>query len=110
MKQAKVSYIIGCSYNGRVTDSTLQGLVLELNRKLVHVPNVVGNYNAFNLLMVYAVACELGMDSEKVLEGLAHLKPVKECLLLQPSYLSFHSMPTLYPNCFVYIMLKKNSF
>ena len=49
--------LIGCNFNGKIVDMSLKGLVLELNQQKVFVPKVVGDFNAHNLLMVYAVAC-----------------------------------------------------
>ena len=62
---------------------SLKGLVLELNQQKVFVPKVVGDFNAHNLLMVYAVACQLGLDNEKILRDLAHLHPIAESSILQ---------------------------
>jgi UDP-N-acetylmuramoyl-L-alanyl-D-glutamate--2,6-diaminopimelate ligase len=60
-------------YKARVLENTFSGLQLEINQKLVYVP-LVGGFNAYNILSVYAVAMELGADEMEVLRELSQIK------------------------------------
>ena len=61
-------------YRGRVVENTLEGLQLHLNGHDLY-SQLIGDFNAYNLLAVYAVAVELGMDQLDVLTHLSLLKP-----------------------------------
>jgi UDP-N-acetylmuramoyl-L-alanyl-D-glutamate--2,6-diaminopimelate ligase len=59
-------------FKGRLIANTLQGLQMEINGKEVWF-KLIGNFNAYNLLGVYAVAILLGENSEEVLTQLSAL-------------------------------------
>jgi UDP-N-acetylmuramoyl-L-alanyl-D-glutamate--2,6-diaminopimelate ligase len=63
-------------FQGKVMDSDINGLMLKLNEVEMHSP-LVGNFNAYNLTLVYAVASLLGHDKEEVLPILSGLGTVR---------------------------------
>jgi UDP-N-acetylmuramoyl-L-alanyl-D-glutamate--2,6-diaminopimelate ligase len=63
-------------YKVKVLESGFSGLVLNINNHEVWT-QLIGGFNAYNMLLVYAVACELGFDEMDVLTGISKLKPVE---------------------------------
>jgi len=61
-------------YRGRVVENTLEGLQLHLNGHDLYSP-LIGAFNAYNLLAVFAVAVELEMEEIDILTHLSLLKP-----------------------------------
>lgn len=61
-------------YRGRIIENQLGGLQLHINGHDLY-SQLIGGFNAYNLLAVYAVAMELGMDEMDVLTHLSLLKP-----------------------------------
>ena len=61
-------------YKAKILENTLSGLHLLLDNEDFY-GRLIGNFNAYNLLAVYAVAIELGMDKMEVLTALSGLKP-----------------------------------
>ena len=59
-------------YKARIIENSFDGLHLELNNKELYVP-VVGEFNAYNILAVYATAMELGADEMEVLQELSKI-------------------------------------
>jgi UDP-N-acetylmuramoyl-L-alanyl-D-glutamate--2,6-diaminopimelate ligase len=57
---------------GRIIENGIAGLVMDVNGKEVHF-RLIGEFNAYNLLAVYATALALDEDSELVL---AHLSEI----------------------------------
>ncbi len=62
-------------FNGKIIEKQLDGTLLKLDGVEVWT-QFTGDFNAYNLLAVYASACLLGMDKEMVLSGLSQLVPV----------------------------------
>ncbi|WP_109831841.1 UDP-N-acetylmuramoyl-L-alanyl-D-glutamate--2,6-diaminopimelate ligase [Reichenbachiella versicolor] len=60
-------------YKAKIVTNSYQGLELDINGKNVWF-RLVGAFNAYNLLAVYAVAELLGEDSEEVLMALSGLQ------------------------------------
>lgn len=60
----------------KVLDDTLHGLNLEVQGLEVWF-KLIGDFNAYNLISVYATACLLEEDSEEVLKILSDLTPVR---------------------------------
>ena len=60
-------------YRAKVIDNTLDGLQLTLNGSELFV-RMVGRFNAYNVLTVYSVAMELGLEEQEVLRILSDLK------------------------------------
>lgn len=63
-------------FKGRLMDNTLHGIEMEIENKRVWF-RLIGNFNAYNLLGVYAVAVLLGEDSDTVLAQLSALEGAK---------------------------------
>lgn len=63
-------------YKVKVMENTFAGLVLSVNNRELWT-KLVGGFNAYNILLVYAVACELGLDEMEVLTGISKLHSVE---------------------------------
>src|SRR5579863_4353612 len=59
-------------FKGKIIENTLSGLVLMVNDLEVHC-RLIGTFNAYNLMAVYAAAVCLGEDKQKVLQVLSSL-------------------------------------
>lgn len=66
----------GAHFRGKILGNTLQGLHMELNGKEVWF-QLVGSFNASNLLAVYGASCLLGENPEEILLALSGLPPVR---------------------------------
>lgn len=62
-------------YHALVIEDRIDGMILNINNREVSV-QFTGRFNAYNLLAIYAAACELGVPSEEALIALSLLKPV----------------------------------
>ncbi|MDE6569620.1 MAG: UDP-N-acetylmuramoyl-L-alanyl-D-glutamate--2,6-diaminopimelate ligase [Alistipes sp.] len=62
-------------YRCKIVEMHLDGMQLRIDGRDVWV-GLLGRFNAYNLLAVYAVAVELGFSREEVLQVLSVLKPV----------------------------------
>ncbi len=60
-------------FKAKILENTLEGLHLEIDGFDFHA-RLVGEFNAYNLLAVYAVAVLLGHDKTEVLTALSRLK------------------------------------
>lgn len=74
-KANKKSYGIRsmCDYNARIIENDFSGLHLYINNKDLWVP-LVGEFNAYNLLAVYATAMEVGANELEVLQELSQIE------------------------------------
>jgi UDP-N-acetylmuramoyl-L-alanyl-D-glutamate--2,6-diaminopimelate ligase len=59
-------------YKGKILDNSLEGLHMTVNEKEVYF-RLIGEFNAYNLLAVYAAAVCLGEDKDTVLQVLSSL-------------------------------------
>jgi UDP-N-acetylmuramoyl-L-alanyl-D-glutamate--2,6-diaminopimelate ligase len=59
-------------YHGRVVENTLEGLLMDIGGEQVWF-RLLGHFNAYNLLMVFAAAVELGLEKREVLQALSGL-------------------------------------
>lgn len=59
-------------FKGRIIDNSLSGLQMLVNEQEVHF-RLIGEFNAYNLLAVYATAICLGEDKQDVLTVLSNL-------------------------------------
>jgi len=59
-------------FKGKVLQNGLNGLLLLVDQVEVHF-RLIGEFNAYNLLAVYAAACLLGADKQEVLTHLSRL-------------------------------------
>lgn len=63
-------------FKGRLLENTFEGLQLEIDGREAWF-QVLGGFNAYNLLTVYAVAVSLGLDKEEVLLEMTKLGGVE---------------------------------
>lgn len=61
-----------CDFKGKVLSNTIHGLEMEVNGQQVWF-KLIGDFNAYNLLGVYAAAVLLGEDPNEVLTALSEL-------------------------------------
>lgn len=61
-------------FKGKIIDNNITGLQLEIGGQEVHV-RLIGEFNAYNLVLVYAAAILLGAEKEEVLRILSALTP-----------------------------------
>lgn len=75
-KARKVSYAMSglADYRARILENGFDGLHLKFNEQEWHA-RLVGEFNAYNLLAVYACAIELGFAGEEVLLKMSELYP-----------------------------------
>lgn len=59
-------------FKGKILDNSLSGLQMTVNDVEVHF-RLIGEFNAYNLLAVYAAAANLGEDKNDVLTALSEL-------------------------------------
>jgi UDP-N-acetylmuramoyl-L-alanyl-D-glutamate--2,6-diaminopimelate ligase len=71
---SKVTYGLhsACDYRGKVMENLLDGLLMSINGKETWC-QLIGEFNAYNLLAVYATAVLLKQDEEKILTLLSKL-------------------------------------
>jgi len=62
-------------YKAQILENQLSGLLLKINENEVWV-RLIGTFNAYNLLAIYGVAVELGLDKLEVLRLLSELESV----------------------------------
>lgn len=63
-------------YKCRVLESRLDGMLLNIQNVEVWV-NIIGEFNAYNLLAIFSTAVELGLDQSEVLEKISVLSPAE---------------------------------
>ncbi|QDP85381.1 UDP-N-acetylmuramoyl-L-alanyl-D-glutamate--2,6-diaminopimelate ligase [Chryseobacterium sp. SNU WT5] len=63
-------------YHGKITEVDFNGMLLNFNGKEFWT-TLTGKFNAYNLLLAYAVAIECGLHTEDILPALSQLKRVK---------------------------------
>ena len=73
----KVSYALKtmADFHGRILEVDFNGMLLNFNGKEFWT-TLTGKFNAYNLLLVFAVAVELGFNEEEVLQVISTLKRV----------------------------------
>lgn len=83
-KKASFSLKNMSDYKGRILENQLWGLFLRIDKREVWT-RLVGTFNAYNLMGVYAAALLDGQESEEVLLNLSKLEPVEGRFELVPS-------------------------
>ena len=63
-------------FKGRLLGNTFEGLQMEINQREVWF-QLIGGFNAYNLLGVYGAAVLLGEDEEEVLKAMSEIKPAR---------------------------------
>jgi UDP-N-acetylmuramoyl-L-alanyl-D-glutamate--2,6-diaminopimelate ligase len=76
-KARKLSYALKtyADYKAVIIENQLSGLLLKINEQEVWV-RLIGTFNAYNLLAIYGVAIELGIEKLEVLRLLSQLESV----------------------------------
>lgn len=76
-KAQKLSYALKtfADYKAVIIENQLSGLLLKINEQEVWV-RLIGTFNAYNLLAIYGVAVELGLEKLEVLRLLSELESV----------------------------------
>jgi UDP-N-acetylmuramoyl-L-alanyl-D-glutamate--2,6-diaminopimelate ligase len=59
-------------FKARILENTMEGLLLEMDGKELH-SRLVGDFNAYNLLAVYATALLLGEEKDELLKYISNL-------------------------------------
>jgi UDP-N-acetylmuramoyl-L-alanyl-D-glutamate--2,6-diaminopimelate ligase len=62
-------------FKAQILENQLTGLVLKINNEEVWT-KLIGSFNAYNILAIYGVALELGIESTEVLRLLSELESV----------------------------------
>ena len=62
-------------YKAQILENGLSGLLLKINDQEVWV-KLIGSFNAYNLLAIYATADQLGLESLEILQLLSELESV----------------------------------
>ena len=77
-KAAKVTYALKtmADYHGKILEVDFNGMLLNFNGKEFWT-TLTGKFNAYNLLLVFAVAKELGFNEDEILKAVSQLKRVK---------------------------------
>jgi len=60
-------------YKAKIIENSFTGLHLEINHKEIWLP-LIGEFNAYNIMSVYATAMELGADEMEVLQELSTIE------------------------------------
>lgn len=76
-KARKLSYALKsyADYKAQILENQLSGLLLKINDNEVWV-KLIGSFNAYNLLAIYGVAVELGIEKMEALRFLSELESV----------------------------------
>lgn len=76
-KAKKLTYALKsyADYKAQILENQLSGLLLKINDNEVWV-KLIGSFNAYNLLAIYAVAVELGIEKTEALRLLSELESV----------------------------------
>lgn len=77
-KAKKVTYALKtlADYHGKVLETDFNGMLLNFNGTEFWT-TLTGKFNAYNLLLVFAIASELGFRKEEILQAISELKRVK---------------------------------
>lgn len=73
----KVSFALKtiADYQGKIIESDLNGMQLKFNEQEFWT-KLTGKFNAYNLLLVFAIASELGFNSTEILQAISMLNRV----------------------------------
>lgn len=73
----KVTYALKtfADYKAKILENRLEGLLLQINNQEVWV-KLIGTFNAYNILAIYGIANQLGLDSLEILKIISELDSV----------------------------------
>lgn len=63
-------------YHGKVLEADFNGMLLHFNQKEVWT-TLTGKFNVYNLLLVFGIASECGLEENEILRAISQLKRVK---------------------------------
>lgn len=63
-------------FRAKIIESDLMGLQIEIDNRLVY-SRLIGEFNAYNLLVAYAVGVLLGQNQDEILQAISQLKSAK---------------------------------
>lgn len=66
-------------YHGKILESDFNGMLLNFNGKEFWT-SLTGRFNVYNLLLVFGIAVELGIEEGEILRAVSLLKRVKGAL------------------------------
>lgn len=75
-KKLTYSLLTVADYKARIIERDIRGMLLNINNREVWT-KLTGVFNASNLLAVYGVACELGLNKVQALTIISNLDPVE---------------------------------
>lgn len=77
-KATKITYALKnvADFKAKVLENSFTGLVLLIDEKELYT-QLVGDFNAYNILLVYTIACQLLEDQLEVMRVISELKPVE---------------------------------
>ena len=77
-KAKRLSYALKslADYRCKVLENQFEGMLLQINKVDVWV-KLVGDFNAYNIVSVYAIAKQFGLEDYEVLTALSMLNPVQ---------------------------------
>ena len=77
-KAKKITYSLKrmANYKCKVMESRLDGMLLNIQNHEIWV-KIIGEFNAYNLLSIYSVSVELGLEKDQVLERMSVLNPAE---------------------------------
>jgi len=76
-KAHQVTYALKtlADYKARILENRMEGLILQIDNQEVYT-RLIGSFNAYNLLAIYGIAIELGIEQLEVLRIISELESV----------------------------------
>jgi UDP-N-acetylmuramoyl-L-alanyl-D-glutamate--2,6-diaminopimelate ligase len=76
-KAHQVTYALKtlADYKARILENRMEGLILQIDNQEVYT-RLIGSFNAYNLLAIYGIAMELGLEQLEVLRIISELESV----------------------------------
>ncbi|MBQ0117442.1 MAG: UDP-N-acetylmuramoyl-L-alanyl-D-glutamate--2,6-diaminopimelate ligase [Flavobacterium sp.] len=73
----KITYALKsvADFKAQILENNLNGLLLRINTTEVYT-HLIGSFNAYNLLAIYATALQLGLENQEVLRIISELQSV----------------------------------
>ncbi len=63
-------------YNGKVIENQISGLFMDVDGREVWC-KLVGDFNAYNIMAIYAACRQLGLESDQALTAISRMEPVE---------------------------------
>jgi UDP-N-acetylmuramoyl-L-alanyl-D-glutamate--2,6-diaminopimelate ligase len=76
-KASKITYALKtvADYKAKIIENRLEGLLLQINGQEVWV-KLIGTFNAYNILAIYGIADQLGLEQLEILQIISELDSV----------------------------------